>query len=230
LDAAILAAGEGKRLKPETDVLPKALLPIAGVPMLQRTILSLKAGGISRVVCVAGYKHDMVASFLAKLDFGIDVELLVVDVKSALHSFLSLSKIGFRGNFLVTTTDVVMPPEEHVNAVRNLCSNELGLVVTTRISDVNPLKVLVSDDMKVKDVGMDLAHFTHFSPGIGVIPSSVFEFMRTERAHGLRHLFEFLRETVRQGFVVRAYEVSRAVDVDSFDQLREAETLLSEQQ
>jgi len=45
MKAMIFAAGTGSRLKPFTDHTPKALIPVAGKPMLEHVILKLKEAG-----------------------------------------------------------------------------------------------------------------------------------------------------------------------------------------
>ena len=48
--ALILCAGEGRRLRPLTQIVPKPLIPVAGVPMVVRQILALRAAGIQEFV------------------------------------------------------------------------------------------------------------------------------------------------------------------------------------
>ena len=55
MKAVILAAGEGNRLKPITSSRPKPMIPIAGKPLLEHTIVGLRNAGISDI-CLQGGK------------------------------------------------------------------------------------------------------------------------------------------------------------------------------
>ncbi|MBI2386577.1 MAG: nucleotidyltransferase family protein [Elusimicrobia bacterium] len=67
MKALILAAGVGARLKPLTDATPKALIPVGGVPMLERVLVRLKAAGVKSFVVNAHHHAQKVADFCADL-------------------------------------------------------------------------------------------------------------------------------------------------------------------
>lgn len=50
MKAMVFAAGLGTRLRPLTDNMPKALVPVGGVPMLQHVILNLKRYGFEDII------------------------------------------------------------------------------------------------------------------------------------------------------------------------------------
>ena len=58
MNAIILAAGMGTRLRPLTDNTPKALVKVNGEPMIERQINYLKQIGINEIIVVTGYLHD----------------------------------------------------------------------------------------------------------------------------------------------------------------------------
>lgn len=64
--AILLCGGKGERLKPFTDTLPKALVPLNGQPLLHHLLRYLSAEGISRFVVCVGYKAEAIERFLAE--------------------------------------------------------------------------------------------------------------------------------------------------------------------
>jgi mannose-1-phosphate guanylyltransferase len=73
--AFLLAAGEGRRLRPLTDALPKCLVPIRGTPLLAIWIELLQQHGVSDVLINGHYLHQRVVEFVSALRTGPRVVL-----------------------------------------------------------------------------------------------------------------------------------------------------------
>lgn len=74
MKAMIFAAGLGTRLKPITNSIPKALVPVGGIPMLEHAILNLKAAGFTEIVVNIHHFGQQIIDFLkAKNNFGIRI-------------------------------------------------------------------------------------------------------------------------------------------------------------
>ncbi|MGI9023469.1 MAG: nucleotidyltransferase family protein, partial [Acidimicrobiales bacterium] len=56
--AVVLVGGEGPRLRPLTIAVPKQMLPVAEVPMIERVLAHLAHHGITEAVLSLGYRHD----------------------------------------------------------------------------------------------------------------------------------------------------------------------------
>ena len=70
----IFAAGLGTRLKPLTDHMPKALVPVAGKPMLEHVIGKLKSASFDEIVInVHHFAHQIIDFLKAKDNFGIQI-------------------------------------------------------------------------------------------------------------------------------------------------------------
>lgn len=76
--AMILAAGKGTRMRPFTDLIPKPLLPIDEVPLLERTVRWLDRFGFERIVINAFYLGDKIQTHLSGLATELKAELIVI--------------------------------------------------------------------------------------------------------------------------------------------------------
>lgn len=76
MNAIVLAAGLGSRLRPYTDTMPKALVPVAGKPMLEHLLLKLKDEGFTNIVVNIHYLGEQIVDFLkARQNFGLHITI-----------------------------------------------------------------------------------------------------------------------------------------------------------
>ena len=76
MDALLLSAGLGTRLRPLTDSWPKCLMPVSGRPLVDYWLLNLKMSGFKRVFINTHWKHKIVEDYLLGSDFGLEIVLL----------------------------------------------------------------------------------------------------------------------------------------------------------
>jgi bifunctional UDP-N-acetylglucosamine pyrophosphorylase/glucosamine-1-phosphate N-acetyltransferase len=78
MKAVVIAAGEGKRLKPLTHTRPKCMIPLAGKPILHHVLESLKEAGIRDATIVVNYLKDRIISHFGDgRKLGIKIEYAV---------------------------------------------------------------------------------------------------------------------------------------------------------
>ncbi len=80
--AAILAGGEGKRLRPLTENLPKPMLPVGDTPLLQRIVENLVAAGFKRIYISVNYKGELIEKHFGDgSEFGAEISYLREETK-----------------------------------------------------------------------------------------------------------------------------------------------------
>ena len=74
MNAFIFAAGLGTRLKPLTDSMPKALVPVGGKPLLAHVIEKLKAAGCKKIVINIHHFGEMIIDYVkSQNNFGVEI-------------------------------------------------------------------------------------------------------------------------------------------------------------
>ena len=105
----IFAAGLGTRLKPLTDHMPKALVPVAGKPMLEHVILKLIASGFDEIVINVHHFAEQIIQFIQANDnFGITIHIsdeteMLLDTGGGIKKAASF----FHEPFLIHNVDIL---------------------------------------------------------------------------------------------------------------------------
>lgn len=108
MQAVILAAGEGKRVRPLTRSRPKALLPVANRPIIEYVIEALLKNGIRDIVVVVGYRKEQVIRFLNELD--VPISVVVQNKQLGTAHALNCAKSHITGDFLLLPGDNYIDP------------------------------------------------------------------------------------------------------------------------
>ncbi|WP_067960783.1 nucleotidyltransferase family protein [Nitrosopumilus sp. Nsub] len=114
MKAIILAGGRGKRLKPITDYVPKPLVPINNIPIIEWQIKYLKKFDVKEVIICTGYKADMIESYLNMKELGIKIKFSIE--KSPLGTGGAIKKAGKMINeksFFVINGDTITNIDLH---------------------------------------------------------------------------------------------------------------------
>ena len=107
MQAVILAGGKGTRLRPYTTVLPKPLMPIGDMPVVEVIVRQLRAAGFDRLVLAVGYLPHLFRAFIGDGErFGGPVEFVLEEAPLGTAGALGLIS-GLDSDFLLINGDTL---------------------------------------------------------------------------------------------------------------------------
>lgn len=152
-EAVVLAAGEGRRLRPLTKYLPKPMLPVANRPVVDYVLDALVESGIERVVVVVGYRGDRIQTHLTAAYQDLDVEF--VQQPSRLGSGHALMQASgmVDGDFLVVNGDNIIDTEIVESTLERYESTDCAATVAVAHSDTpEEYGVVITDRGLIADI------------------------------------------------------------------------------
>ena len=154
MKAIILSAGEGSRMRPLTLTKPKTMLPVAGKPIIQYNIESLRDNGITDILLIVRYKEEMVRDYFGDgSDFGVDITyktqrdfLGTADAISYGEDFIEDSVIVLNGD-IILDNEIIGEIIEKYNQMK-----PDTLMVLTEVDNPSAFGVVEIKDGKVKNI------------------------------------------------------------------------------
>lgn len=149
VDAMLFAAGLGTRLRPLTNDIPKSLVPVGGVPMLERIARRVIDAGADRLVVNVHHHADQVIDFIrARDDFGVDVRVSVEE-NEPLETGGGLKRAYALGHFRGDRPIVIHNADVFTDfPLRDMIDGHQhsGALATLAVMDRDKSRALVFDD------------------------------------------------------------------------------------
>lgn len=212
--AVIIAAGMGSRLRGYGVDMPKPLVPVAGVPLLKRTILSAKRAGIGEFVVITGFRGDEIQSALKGDDQFEDLHIDWVnneDWERGNGVSVLAAQEYVDEPFVLLMSDHLFDPEALVKLRHIPVGNdEAVLGVDSNLDGIfdmeDATKVLLDGD-RIEKIGKELSDFNAVDTGMFLCSPFLFKALEQSIATGEGSLSGGIRVLSEQGTM-------RTVDID----------------
>ncbi|MES1910950.1 MAG: hypothetical protein MHM6MM_003467 [Cercozoa sp. M6MM] len=150
LKALILVGGFGTRLRPLTFSVPKPMVPLANMPIVEHQVKALVAIGVKHVVLAVGYQSEAMAEFASGLSekYGVDVTISLEDTPLGTAGPLALAKeilAADESPFFVLNSDVIcdFPLANMLQFHRSHSGS--GTILVTTVKEPSKYGVVVAD-------------------------------------------------------------------------------------
>ncbi|MFC1839736.1 sugar phosphate nucleotidyltransferase [Thermodesulfobacteriota bacterium] len=175
MKAMILAAGFGTRLKPLTEELPKALMPVANIPILERNIEYLNSFGITDIIINTHYLSESIHDFTTG-----KVYLTVRNEKEILGTGGGIANCrDFLGDdtFVVMNSDILTDIDINAAIKRHKKTGNLALMVLHNQEPFN--QIIIDGNNNIKEIHREGPGKLAFT-GIHVLEPEIFNHMPLE--------------------------------------------------
>ncbi|WP_400195239.1 sugar phosphate nucleotidyltransferase [Candidatus Methanomassiliicoccus intestinalis] len=146
LNGVILAGGEGTRLRPLTDSLPKPMLPILDVPCIKYVVSSLAQAGIQGVYLTCGYKSEDLIQNLRNVNFGVDVHFTVEEQPAGTAGAVKLLEDQLSDVFVVASGDVLADVDMNVLLNEHQQSGAVATMALTSVENPSEFGIVGLDE------------------------------------------------------------------------------------
>ena len=154
LKAIILSAGEGSRMRPLTLTKPKTMLPVAGKPIIQYNIESLRDNGITDILLIVRYKEEIVRNYFGDgSDFGVNISYKTQKDFLGTANAISYSKDFINNSIIVLNGDIILDDEiihEIIKKYNYLSPDTLMLL--TEVEDPSAFGVVEIENGNIKNI------------------------------------------------------------------------------
>lgn len=230
MNYAIIAAGEGSRLAQEGVKLPKPLVKLNGVALIDRLIDIFEKNNASSITVIVNEEMLQVQEHLKNKKLNVPFNLVVKSTPSSMHSFFELSKFLEGERFCLTTVDTIFKEDEFAKYIAycEQADKEEGVMaVTDYIDDEKPLYIKTDNQNQIENfLDQNDGTCKYISGGIYCLTSKAIDVLKDAMENNIHRMRNYQRLLAEKGLKLTAFPFAKIVDVDHAEDIEKAEAFL----
>ena len=225
---AIIAAGEGQRLRSEGIILPKPLIRINNIPMLERLFGIINDQQPESISIIINEEAKEVYDFISNHYLRDRINLKIKSTESSLHSLYELKTFLQDKPFCLFTVDTIFSEFEFknfINFINTKKSIDGALGITEYIDDEKPLYAeLNKDNLITKFDDLKISRFV--TGGIYYFSPQVYKEIEYAVKNNYKRLRNFLKLIIEKHYLLQGFIFSKIIDVDHINDIKSAQNFL----
>lgn len=227
LSVVIMAGGQGTRLYPYTKILPKPLIPIGEIPIVERIMNRFYDYGIERFFMTVNYKKNMIQSYFSDISPGYSIQYIEEDKPLGTGGSIKLIREKFATPLFVANCDSLIRTDYARLYRHHIETGNAVTIVTSLKNDTIPYGVVYSKKDGEIDHLVEKPTRSYFiNTGMYVINPEMIELIPSGTVYHMTYLIE---AAMAQGYKVGMYPVSEDsfLDMGEFAEMKRMEEKLN---
>lgn len=177
----IMAGGKGTRLKPYTNIIPKMLVPIGDIPIIERIINNFTNFNFNDFYVTVNYKKDIIKAYFNKETF-YNISFIEEDIPLGTAGSLVLLKDNIKSTFFVSNCDILVDANySDILKFHKNCKNKMTIVTALK-NYVIPYGVFnLNDDGNIESLDEKPKYEFLVNTGMYVLEKSVIDYIEKDK-------------------------------------------------
>lgn len=225
----IMAGGKGTRLYPYTKILPKPLIPIGEIPIIERIIESYCEYGIDKFYITVNYKKNMIRSYFSEIERAYDIQFIEEDIPLGTAGSICLIEEKFEKPIFVTNCDILIQADYADIYMHHTKSRNAITIVAAVKQEIIPYGIIHAEENgKGVISGLEEKPSRSYliNTGMYIIDPKVISIIPRGAIY---HMTDLITDALKEGFRVGMYPVGEDtfLDMGEFAEMRHMEEKLN---
>ncbi len=222
----IMAGGEGTRLQPYTKILPKPLIPIGDIPIVERVIEQFSSYGVSKYFLTVNFKKKMIESYFAECESRYDISYVEENKPLGTAGSIRLIKEKITKPTFVTNCDILIDSDYDLIMDYHKKTGNIMTVVASMKNITIPYGVIKIEKEGILAELQEKPRLSYLiNTGMYVINPEVIDYIPDNTFF---HMTDLIQRITDDGKKVSIYPISEDafMDMGEFEEMKKMEERL----